>query len=85
MLTLNGSDITPTQIPSASGPFYSSDYRLSKLETTSLGMKLVWTPIDRLQLDVAYERYSMRGLDGGTSSYAYPRANVITLGIQRAW
>jgi Protein of unknown function (DUF3570) len=84
-ISLDGTTVTPSRIPSAAGPHYSSDYRLSKLESSSLGLKLVWTPVERLLFDVAYERYSMRGLDGHTSASAYPSANIVTLGVQRSW
>lgn len=71
--------------PRASGPFYSSDYRLSAMQTFNYGLKLVWTPIEALQFDAAYERYDMRGRDGVTPQSAYAQANIFTLGAQFAW
>lgn len=65
-----------------SGPFYSSDYRLSKMETVNLGVKASWIINDHCTLDVAYERYLMRGLDNETPSGAYADANVFTVGFK---
>jgi hypothetical protein len=78
-------DIVPTTVPNPSGPAYSSDYRLSSLCTTTYGLKAAWKPRDWLQLDVAYDRYTMRGRDGITPQSAYPRANIITLGAKISW
>jgi hypothetical protein len=64
------------------GPFYSSDYRLSKLETFNLGVKLSWIINDHCSLDVAYERYLMNGLDRATPSSAYADADVFTVGFK---
>jgi hypothetical protein len=64
------------------GPFYSSDYRLSKMETFNLGLKASWIINDHCTLDVAYERYLMRGLDHVTPADAYSDANVFTIGFK---
>lgn len=64
------------------GPFYSSDYRLSRLETLNLGLKLAWIINDHFTVDFAYERYLMNGLDGTTPSAAYCDANVFTFGLK---
>lgn len=82
---LNSTDITPTTIPNPNGPAYSSDYRLSSLYTTTYGIRTTWNPTDRLQLDIAYDRYTMRGRDGITPQSAYPRANVLTMGAKISW
>jgi hypothetical protein len=82
---LTTTDIVPTTIPNPSGPAYSSDYRLSALDTTSYGLKVTWNPSDRLQLDVSYDRYTMRGRDGITPMSAYPRANVLVFGAKVSW
>ncbi len=63
-------------------PFYSSDYRLSKLETVNLGLKLGYIINDHCSLDFAYERYLMHGLDGDTPQSAYSSANVFTIGFK---
>jgi hypothetical protein len=82
---LNQTDITPTTVPNPDGPAYSSDYRLSSLYTTTYGIKTTWNPTDRLQLEMAYDRYTMRGRDGLTPQSAYPRANILTLGARITW
>lgn len=81
-VTLTGTSITPTRIPTGTGDYYSADYRLSALHSLSYGMKGVWDPREDLQVDLAIERYEMRGRDGGeTSPSAYPRALILTAGI----
>jgi len=85
-LTLDGSSIVPGSPASGRTPFYSADYRLSELETVTLGMKAVWTVIPgSLTVDAAYERYTMRGRDRVTLDSAYPNADVITVGFHFAW
>ena len=64
------------------GPFYSSDYRLSKMETANLGVKLSYIINDHASLDFTYERYLMRGLDHVTPQDAYTNANTLTFGIK---
>jgi len=82
----DGTPITPVAgPPRPNGPFYSSDYRLSALQTFTYGLKLVWDATDALQFDVAFERYDMRGTDRVTPQSAYCRANIITLGGRLHW
>ncbi|MFA5058470.1 MAG: DUF3570 domain-containing protein [Opitutaceae bacterium] len=71
--------------PQTQGPFYSSDYRLSAMRTTSTAMKAVWTVRPWLELNVAYERYDMRGKDGVTPQSAFAHANILTAGTQFSW
>jgi hypothetical protein len=82
---LNSTGIVPTYTPNPSGPAYSSDYRLSSMYTSTYGIRAAWNPSDRLQLDLAYDRYAMRGRDGMTPQSAYPRANIITIGAKISW
>jgi len=82
---LNATGIFPTETPNPNGPAYSSDYRLSALDTTTCGVRTAWSPRDWLQLDVAYDRYAMRGRDGITPQSAYPRANIVTIGAKISW
>lgn len=63
-------------------PFYSSDYRLSKMQTVDAGLKLTWRIREWLQVEAAYNRYVARGLDRETPADAFSRANVFTFGIQ---
>ena len=65
-------------------PHYSADYRLSELNTFSLGLKATYRIHKHLSLDAGYMRYVMRGLDTVTSQSAYPAANVFTIGL-RGW
>ena len=64
------------------GPFYSSDYRLSEMETVTLGLKVIWNVRPWLAVDAAVERYLVRGLDGETPQGVYSDANVVTLGLK---
>ncbi len=83
---LDGTPILPDSgPPRANGPFYSSDYRLSQLQTYTVGLKAIWNITDAWQVDAAYERYDMRGKDGVTPQSAYARANIITLGARFGW
>lgn len=83
---LDGTAIVPQSgAPRTGGPFYSSDYRLSKLQTFTYGLKAVVKVTDALEFDAAYERYEMRGRDGVTPQSAYCRANIVTVGARFAW
>jgi len=62
---------------------YSADYRLSKLGSITYGMKLIWKVSDKFWADIAYDRYSQFGRDGGvTPGESYPEANIVTLGFK---
>lgn len=80
--TLTGSSFVPLSRPSGHAPFYSADYRLSKLDTWDYGLKAIWIATDHWQLDAAIEGYDMRGRDGITAASAYPRATTATFGLK---
>jgi hypothetical protein len=82
---LDETDIMPTAVPNAAGPHYSSDYRLSSLDAVTVGLKLTLKASDSVRMDVAYERYAMRGRDGQTPQSAYPSANIISAGARVSW
>lgn len=83
---LDGTAIAPAQgAPRPQGPFYSSDYRLSEMQTVTGGIKVVWRITDALQLDARYDRYEMRGSDGVTPQSAYPSANIWAVGAKFSW
>ncbi len=83
---LDGTAIAPAPGgPRPAGPFYSSDYRLSALQTFTYGLKAVWNLSPALQVDAAFERYDMRGTDRVTPQSAYARANLVTLGARYAF
>lgn len=64
-------------------PFFSADYRLSRLATLGYGVTVTWKPSAKFAVDAGYERYAMWGLDGGaTPAAAYPNANMVTLGVK---
>lgn len=71
--------------PRTNGPFYSSDYRLSAMQTFTYGLKVIVNVTEALHFDVALERYDMRGTDHVTPQSAYARANIITAGAKFAW
>jgi hypothetical protein len=62
--------------------FYSSDYRLSELESFTYGLSLTYQIQKHISLDLSYTRYIMQGLDGQTSQSAYPSANMISGGFR---
>jgi hypothetical protein len=61
--------------------YYSSDYRLSSLETFTLGIEATVHLGERCDLRLGYQRYWMRGLDHQTRQSAYPGANIFTVGL----
>lgn len=71
--------------PRPGGPFYSSDFRLSAFRSTNYGLKAIVNLTDSLTLDVAVERYEMRGRDGVTPASAYCKANIVTAGLKYSW
>lgn len=77
--------VPPGGAPRPNGPFYSSDYRLSELRSTTFALKAVATLSSRWQLDAEFARYDMRGRDSVTPASAYPRANIVTLGAKFSW
>lgn len=78
---LDATSIVPVPEPDGSAPYYSSDYRLSKFDATTLGLKVTYRRDERWSADVAWERYEMRGRDGVTSASAYITADILTGGI----
>ena len=71
--------------PDPQGPFYSSDYRLSALRSSTYGLKAIWKATARLQLDLTLAQYEMRGRDGITPQSAFPRASIVTAGLRLSW
>lgn len=78
---LDATPIIPVSGSGGGAPYYSSDYRLSKFDATTLGLKLTYRRAERWSGDIAYERYDMRGRDGVTPASAYIRADILTGGI----
>ncbi len=83
---IDSTNIFPTfGPPNPAGPFYSSDFRVSALRTSTVGFKVVYDPVTWLQLDAAWEFYDMQGRDHITPESAYARARIITLGGRVSW
>ena len=81
-----GTTVTPHRGgPAPQGPFYSSDYRLSELQSLTYGLKAIYNVTTAWQFDVALEQYNMRGTDHVTPQSAYPRARIITAGAKFSW
>lgn len=80
---LEKSGIVSTHNPR--GPFFSSDARLSALDSVDFGMKAIWRITDRFELDAALEGYRQRGTDGVTPQSAYYRARIISVGSKLNW
>jgi len=78
---LDATSIVPVSEPDGSAPYYSSDYRLSRFDATTLGLKVTYRRDERWSADLAWERYEMRGRDGATSASAYITADILTGGI----
>jgi hypothetical protein len=83
---LDGTSITPfSGGPRSRGPFYSSDFRLSAFRTYTYGLKAIWNITDAFALDVALEKYEMRGRDSVTPASAYCDARIVTAGVKFSW
>jgi hypothetical protein len=80
--SLTGTGIDGTDRIDGGGPNYSSDYRLSKLEALTYGVRVAWEPINNMILDVQWERYEMDGLNSQTPASFFPSANVLSVGAQ---
>ncbi|HTI72242.1 MAG TPA: DUF3570 domain-containing protein [Candidatus Limnocylindria bacterium] len=65
--------------------YYSSDYRLSELQSFTYGLAAHWRFHKHWSIDASYQRYEMEGLDGFTPQSAYPSANVFSAGIAFLW
>jgi hypothetical protein len=61
--------------------YYSSDYRLSFMETFTLGIEGTVHLGDRWDLRLGYQRYLMRGLDHQTLQATYPSASIFSIGL----
>ncbi len=69
--------VSPPSIPNGSSPNYSADYRLSALDSLSLGLRLTYQFCDNFSASVSYERYQMSGNGGNHApSAAYPSADI---------
>ena len=85
--TLDGVPVAaPPDYPGGSEPNYSSDYRLSSLETIGLGLRVTFKVSDEVSAYAAYERYHMRGSGGDRApDQAYPDADIWTTGLRAAF
>ncbi|MFP6894581.1 MAG: DUF3570 domain-containing protein, partial [Opitutales bacterium] len=72
---LDESQINDGAPPRGLAPHYSADYRISKMESLAYGLKLTMFKGDNINIDLAYERYDMKGRDGVTSPLMYPDAD----------
>jgi hypothetical protein len=75
---------SPQQHPDRTPAHYSSDFRLSDLDSLTYGVHAVWEVSERCHLDVGWKRYEMEGNDGRTSPSAYSNADIVSIGI-RLW
>ncbi|HEY1765658.1 MAG TPA: DUF3570 domain-containing protein [Opitutaceae bacterium] len=83
---LDTASIIPVHVPTVGvGPYYTSDFRLSAMDSYSYGLRFVWKPSHWAELDLAYDRYQMHGRDGITSASAYPTAGISTAGAKFLW
>ena len=81
----DGDPSDPESFPDVVIPeHYSSDYRLTAMETLTYGVEATVKVRPWLNLDLAYKRYEMYGLDHVTSASNFPVANIFTVGL-RAW
>jgi hypothetical protein len=82
-IRFEGDPSDPESFPDVVLPaFYSSDHRLSELETFTCGVSVSWQVHRRWTVEGAYKRYWMQGLDGATVASNYPEADVWTAGLR---
>jgi len=75
--------VTPPDYPNGSGPNYSADYRLSSMDTLSLGVRLHYKFNETFSASASYERYSMSGAGSDSApEQSYPDADIWTFGIR---
>ena len=60
---------------------FSADYRLSEMQTITLGLEANIKLREKWDLHMGYQRYWMRGLDHQTDQSTYPDANIFTVGL----
>jgi uncharacterized protein DUF3570 len=82
---LDDTSIIPVHIPNGTGPYYTSDFRLSDEADFTLGIKATVKVTDRVDVTAAFERFEMYGRDGVTPASAYPRAGITTVGMKFSW
>lgn len=82
---LNSTTIDPQPVATGRSPYFSSDYRLSKMRTWMVGINASWELTPHCRLDTTLERYLMQGRDETTSASAYADANVISIGLHYSW
>jgi len=84
-LLFNGDEGFPGDGATGSVPghpaYFSSDYRLSELETFTFGVGIRVKLWDQVSFLASYKRYEMRGLDGVTPTGQYPSAHAGTVGL----
>jgi hypothetical protein len=61
--------------------YYSSDYRLSALDSFTFGIQATARLKPWLSLEAGYQRYVMQGRDGVTTPSTYPTADIATIGL----
>lgn len=77
---LNRTGIVPDRETIGSAPYFSSDHRLSKMETCAWGVKLVYFISEDLEFNLKIQRYEMDGLDPLTHPSVYSDADILTVG-----
>ena len=82
---LDATSIVPVAIPNPTSPHYSSDARLSALESFDASLKVIWTVTAWLQVEGGVESYRNRGTDGVTPQSAYYRAAISSVGAKFSW
>jgi len=71
----------PINDPQRAPTFFSADYRLSEMETYTLGLESTLKLHKQWDMHLGYQRYWMRGLDHETDQATYPKANIFTIGL----
>ncbi len=74
-------DQTTFETGTGKAPFYSSDVRLSYMQSIDAGLKLTWKIKRWVAVDFTFDRYVTRGLDGVTPQDGYYKAKNFMVGV----
>lgn len=78
-------DTSTFETGTGNAPFYSSDSRLSHMQSFDPGLKVTWKYNAHVSIDVTFDRYVSRGLDSVTPQDAYYKARNIMVGAKYAF
>ena len=79
--SLTGTGIVTTGANDGTGPHYSSDYRVSAMQSVSYGVGAEFRINEMMALSLKFERYEMSGQSAETPDIFFPTAQVASVGV----